>query len=209
MRAAGHTVKRERRPERLGPADFFYAQACLRRRALRRNPHKVRAGRARARGAERDEFGRFLSRKKGRFKKKLMATVLISFGGSILAGIISSLLTIYLAPRARHEFWSRERITELRLATYDKVNGVTAAIYMYERGSFIPGRDNATLFHELLTSLMTIRADVRNRFSDKASTAYKDLESLVDSMGILPTKQVAYSEARNELLKQLHSESLK
>jgi hypothetical protein len=36
---------------------------CARcRRSLRRNGYKVRAGRARARGAKRDELGRFLSR---------------------------------------------------------------------------------------------------------------------------------------------------
>ena len=43
-------------------ADATTGALCARcRRALRRNGHKVRAGRARARVAQRDEHGRFLA----------------------------------------------------------------------------------------------------------------------------------------------------
>ena len=55
----------ERPAEHLAPASQLGAAGalCTRcRRALVRNPHQVRASRARARNAFRDEFGRFLPR---------------------------------------------------------------------------------------------------------------------------------------------------
>jgi hypothetical protein len=141
-----------------------------------------------------------------------MVTVLISFGGSVVAGIISSLLTIYLAPRARHEFWSRERITELRLATYDKVNGITAAIYLYEpEYELMPmfrKQINLSAMRELHASLMAARDEVKNRFSDTTLQAYKNFDVLVEASGLPQNKRAAYLEARDSLLQQLHTESL-
>jgi hypothetical protein len=136
-----------------------------------------------------------------------MATVLISFGGSVVAGIISSLLTIYLAPRARHVFWSRERITELRLATYDKVNGLTAAIYMLEP-SDSPFRNDETRLKELHTSLMAADDEVKNRFSEAAVLAFEKLQALVESGGLPRAKRISYAAARDEALRHLHAESL-
>jgi hypothetical protein len=145
-----------------------------------------------------------------------MATVLISFGGSILAGVISSLLTIYLAPRARHAFWSRERITELRLATYDKVNGITAAIYMFDPQTVlhfssdmkVGVQANLSPMEELLASLMTAHDEVKNRFSEAALHAYERVQVLVENDGLPSDKRTTYSVAREEVLKQLHTESL-
>jgi hypothetical protein len=143
-----------------------------------------------------------------------MATLLISFGGSVVGGIVSSLLTIYLAPRARHLFWSRERITELRLATYDKVNGITAAIYMHESADSILGNMRSfqesplSPMGELLASLMTAHDEIKNRFSETALQAYKKLERLLESRGLPSANRVSYAAARAAVLEQLHTESL-
>jgi hypothetical protein len=145
-----------------------------------------------------------------------MATVLISFGGSILAGVISSLLTIYLAPRARHAFWSRERITELRLATYDKVNEITAAIYMFDPNTVLHFQSDMRVgvqadlspMEELLASLMTAHDEVKNRFSEAALHAYERVQLLVENEGLPSDKRTSYSVAREGVLKQLHTESL-
>jgi hypothetical protein len=139
-----------------------------------------------------------------------MATVLIS----ILASIISSLLTIYLAPRARHAFWSRERITELRLATYDKVNGITAAIYLHEpadhgvMGMRTVGEPKLSPMKELLASLMAAQNEVKNRFSEKALNAFNKLQAMVENGGLPSSKRTSYSAAREEVLEQIHTESL-
>jgi hypothetical protein len=138
-----------------------------------------------------------------------LSTILIS----LLTGILSSLLTIYLTPRARHAFWSRERITELRLATYDKVNGITAAIYMHVpplvREDAVPfGEAKLSPMKELLASLMTAHDEVRNRFSETALRAYEKLQVLVEAGGLPPDKRASFSAARDAVLRQLHTESL-
>ncbi len=127
----------------------------------------------------------------------------------ILSGVLSSLLTIYLAPRARHAFWSRERITELRLATYDKVNEITAALYVREPADsrLVPFGVDADL-KELHTSFMTAHNEVRNRFSETALRAYEKLQVLVEANGIVRANRTSYSVARDAVLRQLHSESV-
>jgi hypothetical protein len=134
---------------------------------------------------------------------------------SIATSIISSALTIFLAPRVQHGFWSRERITDLRLATYDKVNGITAAISITEPGAGLGLKivglgEPAQLspFQSLLASLMAAGDEVKNRFSDSALRAFKALEVLVTAEGLPTEKRTQYSEARDEVLRQLHLESL-
>jgi hypothetical protein len=147
----------------------------------------------------------------------LATTILISVISSLLTGILSTLLTIYLTPRARHAFWSRERITEVRLATYDKVNGITATIYIAEPalqqlahlkplgfGEPLP----LSPWQNVLASLMAARDEVRNRFSESALLAYEKLEGLVTAQGVPAEKRVQYSETRDAVLQQLHAESL-
>jgi hypothetical protein len=147
--------------------------------------------------------------------RALASTILISVVSSLLTGILSTLLTIYLTPRARHSFWSRERITELRLATYDKVNGITAAIYMHDVADDqfssdvrVGVRVHLSPMEELLASLMTAHDEVQNRFSETALHAYEKLEVLVESSGLPLDKQASYSIARDAVLRQLHTESL-
>jgi hypothetical protein len=145
----------------------------------------------------------------------LAITILISVVSSLLTGILSTLLTIYLTPRARHAFWSRERITELRLATYDTVNGISAGIYMHEPAEYLLpasmralGEVGLSPKQELLASLMTAHDEVKNRFSETALHAYQSLEVLVEESGLPSEKRTSYTEARDAVLRQLHSESL-
>jgi hypothetical protein len=133
----------------------------------------------------------------------------------ILSGVLSSLLTIYLTPRARHSFWARERIAELRLATYNKVNGITAAIYMHDPADISLvgiattfGESSLSPMKELLASLMTAHDEVKNRFSETALHAYEKLQRLVENRGLPSANRISYSAAREEVLKQLHTESL-
>jgi hypothetical protein len=145
----------------------------------------------------------------------LAITILISVVSSLLTGILSTLLTIYLTPRARHAFWSRERITDLRLGTYDKVNGITAAIYMHEPAEYLLpasmtalGEVNLSPKQELLASLMAAHDEVKNRFSETALRAYERLEVLVENRGLPSDKRTPCTEARDAVLRQLHTESL-
>ena len=108
-------------------------------------------------------------------------------------------------------FWSRERITELRLATYDKVNGITAAIYMHESADSILG--NMRSFQESplspmgeLLALMTAHDEIRNRFSETALQAYKKLERLLESRGLPSANRVSYAAATAAVLEQLHTD---
>jgi hypothetical protein len=145
-------------------------------------------------------------------QRALASTILISVVSSLVTGILSSLLTIYLTPRARHAFWSRERITELRLATYDKVNGITAAIYMHDPLFRLSGvrmmEETLSPIKELLAALMTAHDEVKNRFSETALDAYVKLQVLVEESGLPPEKRTSYSAARDAVLRHLHSESL-
>lgn len=139
-------------------------------------------------------------------------TILISFFGAIIA----SLFTVFLTPRVSHAFWSRQRIAELRLATYDKVNGITASIYLLEPGAGIGGARLAgwdeplqlSPFQTLLASLMAARDEVKNRFSESALQAYQRLEVFVTAQGLPTEKRTQYLDARDAVLKQLHAESL-
>jgi hypothetical protein len=141
-----------------------------------------------------------------------LTTILISFFGAIIA----SLLTVFLAPRVHHAFWSRQRIAELRLATYDKVNGITASIYVLEPAAGVGVKMAGLIeplqlspFQNLLASLMTAGDEVKNRFSESALTAYQTLEVLVTVEGLPKDKRTKFSEAREAVLKQLHAESLR
>jgi hypothetical protein len=143
-----------------------------------------------------------------------LGTVLVSVGSSVLV----CLITIYLTPRAQHGFWSRQRITELRLATYDKVNVITAGIYLLDQSGWIdlggrPVQFDAeppplSPYRNLLALLMAAGDEVRNRFSESALSAFKCLEILVTAEGLPVKKRTQYSEARDASLAQLHAESL-
>ncbi len=111
--------------------------------------------------------------------------------------------------------WSRQGITELRIATYDKVNGITATIYLLQPSlgmnlrvvGFIEPLQLSP-YQNLLASLMAAGDEVKNRFSDSALRAYWKLEVLVTAEGVPAEKRTQYSEARDEVLQQLHAESL-
>ena len=61
---------------------------------------------------------------------------------------------------------------------------------------------------ELLASLMTARDEVKNRFSETALRAYKDLEVLVENGGLPSASRASYTAARDAVLRHLHTESL-
>ena len=60
---------------------------------------------------------------------------------------------------------------------------------------------------EFLTSLMTARDEIRNRFSDTALRLFKDLEITLQAGGLPTDKRTSYQEARDAVLRQLHTES--
>jgi hypothetical protein len=70
------------------------------------------------------------------------------------------------------------------------------------------GQVSLSPLQELHASLMVAHDEVKNRFSEAALHAYKKLQGLVESQGLPEVNRTAYSEAREEVLRHLHSESL-
>jgi len=93
-----------------------------------------------------------------------------------VAGVLGAILTIFLTPALQHYFWKFQRREELRLATINEANRLSAEFitkYMEEGRYKDPGGD-------FWQSFQTVIANVKALFSDEG---YQEFEKMAAMMG--------------------------
>jgi hypothetical protein len=91
------------------------------------------------------------------------------------SSVVGSPLTIWLTPRLQHHFWKHQRRDEIRLATINEFNRLTADFlteYIANPMTYKPGAD----WHKAFSALSS---NIKALFSGEAFTAFKAVEVMI------------------------------
>ncbi len=125
----------------------------------------------------------------------------IALVAGTLAGIVGSLLTIFLAPRIQHSFWKRQRSEELRLAAINDFNRLTNDFLAWELYRHPISRP------EWFAAMNTAAATIGVLFSHQAWLAVQAVDHMIKPGLVLdPTERGKFVEARDAALRALYRE---
>jgi hypothetical protein len=124
---------------------------------------------------------------------------------SVLIGVSSTLLTIFLTPRLQHYFWGYQRMGELRLAALREVNNLAAEfLFNYIKDSNYHPTD------QFFMSWMITTTSIKALFSQTAFDRFKELDNMIGP-GLGPTGKgstEAFIKARDAGLRALYDEAV-
>jgi len=131
----------------------------------------------------------------------------IALVAGLVAGVSSTLLTIFLTPRLQHHFWKLQRREELRLAAINEFNRLTADFlteYIAAPTTHKPGAD----WHKAFAALSS---NIKAMFSDEAFATFKAAEVMIGpgrpGLGALGQQTANdFVEARDAALRALDRE---
>lgn len=124
---------------------------------------------------------------------------------SILIGVASTLITLFLSPRLQHYFWGHQRISELRLRVLERLNSLAAEfLYNYLKNSDFQPDD------QFYRSLMILTADIKILFSQQAFDRFKELEVMIGpNLGPTGKGSIgAFIDARDAALRAIYAEAV-
>jgi hypothetical protein len=121
---------------------------------------------------------------------------------SVLIGVVSTLITLFLSSRLQHYFWDHQRMSELRLRALERLNSL-AAEFLYnclKDSNFQPD-------DQFFRSLMVLTADIKILFSQQAFDHFKELEVMIGpNMGPTGKANVAaFIDTQDSALRALYA----
>lgn len=123
---------------------------------------------------------------------------------SVLIGVVSTLLTIFLTPSLQHYFWGYQRLSEIRLAVVKEVNDLSA--------EFLNNYLNNNRYRPtdvFFRSLMVVTANITALFSQKALDRFKEVQVMIPNLG--PDGKgtpEAFIKVRDAALRALYDEAV-